>query len=356
MKALVLGGYGVFGTIVSRELALRGVAVTVAGRAGARAQALASALGPSHSAAALDADDDAACRSALRGHDVCVSCAGPFMPVRTGRLLEACLDAGCHYADIAEDRASIDTVLRYGPRFAAAGRHALYGCSSLPGLSVPLALAARERGPAGPAERARITLFIGNDNAKGVASVAALSRQLGRPIAAPQGTLRGFRGCARVTLPAPIGRRRACDFDGPEHDLLPPRLALAHVEVKVAFELPLASRILGLMALLGVRPGERGARALARLGNALRGVGTSAGAVMAELWWPEGERRGAALVAARDGQRMAALPCALAVAALSGLHQGGGALLPHELLGRDGLISALAAAGYPMEPSMEDPP
>ena len=45
--------------------------------------------------------------------------------------------------------------------------------------------------------RARATLFIGNDNVKGGAAVASLLRQLGRPIAAPQGTLRAGGGCAR---------------------------------------------------------------------------------------------------------------------------------------------------------------
>ena len=341
----MLGGYGVFGSIVSRELAQRGVAVTVAGRDGARAEALAAALGPGHGALAVDLRDAAACRRALDGHDAAVSCAGPFAADTTRVLLEACLDARCHYVDIADERDSLRVVREYGARFAARGRCAVRGASSLPGLSTALALAVAGDADA-PPQRARVTLFIGNDNAKGQAAIASLLRQLGQPIAAPQGTLRAGGGCARVRLPAPLGRRTACDFDGPEHDVLPELLRVLHVEVKVAFELPLATRALGLLGRLRLGAGARTARWLSRLGNVTRRFGTSAGAVMVELWWADGRSRRAALVAERDGQRMAALPCVLAVEALARGAGAVGALLPHELLGVDGLVTGLTREGF----------
>ena len=45
---IVFGGYGVFGTLVCRELARLGATVTVAGRDARRAAALARDLGPNH--------------------------------------------------------------------------------------------------------------------------------------------------------------------------------------------------------------------------------------------------------------------------------------------------------------------
>lgn len=343
MNVLVLGGYGVFGSIVSRELAARGHTVTVAGRDGARAHALAARLVNAR-AAALDQRDAAALRSALDHHDALASCAGPFTAETTRAVVSACLDAGCHYADIADERDSLRVVGEHGPRFAERGLAALRGCSSLPGLSAALALLAAG-GAGAPPQRARVTLFIGNDNAKGAAAIASLLRQAGRPIAAPQGTLRAGEGCVRVPLPPPIGPRTACDLDGPEHDVLPELIGAQHVEAKVAFELGFASRA---MALLGrIAKGERTARWLSRIGGLTRAFGTSAGAVMAELWWPDGRARGAALVAARDGQRMAALPCVLALDALArGAAGGRGALLPHELLGPQPLLAALQAEGF----------
>jgi hypothetical protein len=310
---------------------------------------MAAELGPPHAGRAVDVRDAAVLREALSGQQVAVACAGPFTAEATALLLQACLDLGCHYADIAEERASLETVRAFGPRLADRGLCALYGCSSLPGLSVPLALEARRAGPAAAPGRARVTLFIGNDNAKGPAAVASLLAQMGRPIAAGVGrvgTVRGLGGCARVPLPPPIGPRTAGDFDGPEHDVLPRLIGVASVEVKVAFELPLANRALSLLASLGLKAGARGARWLARLGNLTRWSGTSAGAVMAELFWDTGQCCSAALVAERDGQRMAGLPCALAVSALAGGRAAAGARLPHELLGGPKLLEGLAREGF----------
>jgi hypothetical protein len=346
VRALVLGGYGVFGSLVAGALAGRGHAVTVAGRDGARARARAALLGPAHSALALDARDGGALRAALATHDVLSCCAGPFTPDGTRLLLEACLDAGRHYADIAEDRASLAVARAMGPRFAARGLAALIGCSSLPGVSAALALQARGRGPAEAPHFARVTLFIGNDNAKGEAAAASFLRQMGRPIAAPQGPLRALRNCARVEFPAPIGARVASDFDGPEHDVLPQLLGVAAVETKVAFELPGTNRMLALAAALGLRAGGTSARWLVKLGNLTRGWGTSGGGVMAELAWADGTRRLSALVSARDGQRLAALPCALAIDALAARPGSAGAFLPHETLGVDGLLRGLEAEGF----------
>ena len=325
MRALVLGGYGVFGTLLARALSRRGHAVTVGGR------------------------DGAAVRRALETHDVLACCAGPFTPEGTRLLLDACLDAGRHYADIADDRASLALARAAAPRFAARGLSALIGCSSLPGVSVALALRARARGPAHAPRSARVTLYIGNDNKKGVGAAASFLRQMGRPVAAPQGRLRALRGCARVSFPPPIGPRVASDFDGYEHDLLPPLLGVAHVESKVAFELVGTNRLLALAAALGLRAGAGSARVMVRLGNLTRGWGNPGGGVMAEIAWDDGATRRAALVGDRDGQLMAALPCALAIDALAARPGTGGTFLPHDVLGVDGMLDALVAEGFVLQ-------
>jgi hypothetical protein len=91
------------------------------------------------------------------------------------------------------------------------------------------------------------------------------------------------------------------------------------------------------------------ARLLIALGSPTRILGHSGGAVLAELTWPDGSARRAALVCAEDGQRMAALPCALAAAALASGHRVRlGAATAYELLGYRELLQAMAASGYPI--------
>lgn len=346
---VVFGGYGTFGTHVCRDLAARGVPLTVAGRDGTRAKAFAATLGSGSRGLAADATDPASCRVALAGHGVAVSCAGPFD--RLGAtLLDACLAAGCHYADIADDRGHAALVRSHGGRFRDLGLAAVYGCSSLPGISGALALLAREGVPS--VERARVTLFIGNKNPKGQAAVRSLLAGLGRPIAAPQGCLRGFRGREVVLLPPPFGRRGVFDFDSPEYDLFPPLLGARSVSVKVGFELRAATYLFAWLALLGLRYGERTAQLLELPGRLLGRLGSSGGAVMAELFLPGGTARRATLLARRDGQRMAALPCALVAQALSaGEVPARGAVSAYEFLGAARLVEALVAEGFELHTS-----
>jgi hypothetical protein len=342
--AIVFGGYGTFGTLVARELARQGIAVTVAGRDRSRAEALARSLGSAHSGLAADVMRPESCRAALYRHRVAVNCAGPFGPF-DATLLEACLEAGCHYVDIADDRAYAALVRDHGERFRQRGLAAVYGCSSLPGISGALALEALANASSAP-ERARITLFIGN-NPKGRAAIRSLVRGLGKPIRAPQGIIKGFRDRELAPLPKPFGPRAVFNFDSPEYDLLPPLLGVRSVVVKVGFELSPVDNAFALLAALGADYGDGTADLLEWLGRCCRRGGTSGGAVMAELFWRDGSSRRAALCARQGGQLMAALPCALAAQALmQSSSPARGALTAYELLGPAALLDRLGAAGF----------
>lgn len=349
MSILVLGGYGVFGSLVCRELVRLGSVVTVAGRDHEKAAALARELGSSHRALALDVRDARSCLTGLRDHAVAVHCAGPF-DARMPAVLDACMAAGCHLVDIADDRSWTALVRSRDEALRGASLAAAYGCSSLPGLSGALAVLARANAVA-PPERARVTLFIGNDNRKGDAAIRSAVRVLGRPILAPQGELHGFGEREIVDLPSPFGRRTVGSFDSPEYDLFPGLLGVREVAVKVGFESRAANAAFGALARLGSRLGDRTAAVFAWLGRLSRG-GSSGGVVLVELFWSDGTRRRAALHATSGGQRMAALPCALAARALeTGAATARGAVTAYELLGAEHLVSQVASAGYALERS-----
>jgi NAD(P)-dependent dehydrogenase (short-subunit alcohol dehydrogenase family) len=357
--AVVFGGYGVFGAHVARELARRGVTVTVAGRDRDRAEAFARELGRDHRGIAADVTDRDSCRAALQGHTVAVNCAGPFDRLGPA-LLDACLDTGCHYVDIADDRGYVAMVRGYDDRFRQRGLTAVYGCSSLPGISGALGLLAvgeeqrtKDKGPGTSPVRARVTLFIGNDNPKGSAAIRSAVGALGRPIRAPQGTVRGFGDPEVVPLPQPFGPRRVYNFDGPEYDLFPDLLGVWSVAVKLGFELRGVTAVFALLARLGSGYGDRTAAALEHLGRLCRGLGSSGAAIRTDVFYPDGSTRHATLLARRDGQRMAALPCALAADSLC---RGGanrrGALTVYELLGAAELLRLLTAEGFELSCSV----
>jgi hypothetical protein len=285
------------------------------------------------------------CWAALKGHSVAVNCAGPFH--RQGAaLLKTCLQAGCHYADICDDRGYTALVRSFGEEFAKRGLVAVFGCSSLPGISGALAMQAREGSTAG-VERVRVTLFIGNKNPKGPAAVRSLLAGLGKPITAPQGTVFGMRDGEAVLLPAPFGRRSVFNFNSPEYDLFPSLLGARAVSVKVGFELRSATHLFALLARLGSGYGSATARLLELSGRPLGWLGCSGGAVMSELFFSNGSVRRAALAGRRAGQRMAAWPCALVARALSEEPTPArGAAPAYEFLGPRVLLEKLIEAGF----------
>jgi hypothetical protein len=341
---VVFGGYGIFGGHVARALVAAGLPVRIAGRDAERAARFAAGLGPGHEGMAADAGDPAACARALSGARVAVHCAGPFSTIGLA-LPEACLAAGIHHVDIADDRGWFRRLATFDGRFRERGLAAVAGCSSLPGISGALARLAARQLPS--VERARVTLFIGNRNPKGEAAVRAAAGQLGRPILAPQGGLRGFHGREVVALPPPFGRRAVYDWDSPELDLLPDLLGARSVRVKVGFEARLATLAFAGLARLGPRLGAGLLTGAIPLARRLSFFGHSGGVVKVELWAPGGTRAAVSLGAADHGQRMAALPAAFVAREL---HKGGtgtrGFATAYETLGVDGLVERLAAEGY----------
>jgi saccharopine dehydrogenase-like NADP-dependent oxidoreductase len=344
MTVALFGGYGTFGAQVALALAATGLPLRILGRDGERARSFAASLGEGHEGAAADANDAASYTQALAGARVAVSCAGPFHAMSLA-LPEACLAAGVHYVDIADDRAWLSRLRGFDGRFRAAGLAAVPGASSLPGISGALTLAAAQRLPA--VERARVTLFIGNRNPKGSAAVTAASAQLGRRFAAPQGTLRGFTGREVVRLPPPFGTRGVYDFESPDLDLLPALTGAREVRVKVGFESRLATAAFAGLARLGPQLGSRLARSLSPFAGFLSWFGHSGGAVQVELFAPDGCRAAASIAGERDGQRMAALPAAFVAEGLcGGSLTARGVLTAYELFGAPALLERLSAAGY----------
>jgi hypothetical protein len=196
-------------------------------------------------------------------------------------------------------------------------------------------------------ERARITLFIGNRNPKGEAAVRSAAAQLGKIFPAPQGILRGLAGREIVDLPPPFGARAVHDWESPELDLFPALLGARSVRVKVGFEARLATLSFAGLARLGPRLGRMLLAGMTPLARPLSSFGHSGGYVQVELWAPGGARAMAALGAASDAQRMAALPAAFVARDLySGSSSRRGFATAYEILGADALIERLTAAGY----------
>jgi hypothetical protein len=345
-RAVVSGGYGVFGSLVARGLHEGGLGVVIAGRDELRAKAWASALGGTGGligAVRADVTNVDSCVAALAGATVAVNCSGPFRAQST-QLLEACLAANVHYVDIADDRAWAKRVYDFDERFREKGLTLAWGCSSFPGISGALASALHE-GSTVPPQRVRCSLFIGNRNPKGYAAIRSAVGMIGAPIEAPQGTIKGWSELERVELPRPFGPRRLLNADAPDYDVMPKLLGTKHVKVKAGFELRVSNLLFRCMAACGPIWGGLAARFLWLAGKPLGWMGRSGGAILVELEYGDHTRRGYAS-GPEGAQKLAAWPAVLVTRALCAGEMPRGCLTAFEALRSRKLLAGLQDAGF----------
>lgn len=108
---MIYGAYGYTGELIAREAAGRGMTPVLAGRDGARVEALANELGFEPRAFALD--DAETIAASLNGIDVLLNCAGPFSAT-AAQTMDACVAAGTHYLDITGEISVFETAFERG--------------------------------------------------------------------------------------------------------------------------------------------------------------------------------------------------------------------------------------------------
>ncbi|HEY6942090.1 saccharopine dehydrogenase family protein, partial [Dokdonella sp.] len=186
-RIVVLGGYGLFGARIVRALAGDGdLELVIAGRDAAKARGLGAELARSGaragiSAVALDIEAaDVGDRLAALAPALVVHTAGPFQR-RDYAVARIALALGAHYVDLADAR---DFVAGFGaldPEARAAGRWAVSGTSSVPGLSG--AVVAALAGRFGRLDTVVTAISPGNRTPRGLATTRAILGYIGRPYA-----------------------------------------------------------------------------------------------------------------------------------------------------------------------------
>jgi hypothetical protein len=276
--------------------------IVVAGSGGVFGTHLLAALGDAYDVVAttratLDLGDVDAVARAARGAFVFACAAGPFQQLDRA-IVRAVVNEGAHWLDIADDERwffdllddrELDVLAR------ARGVVVMPGLSTLPAISCALVRRIL------PAERVRITLFIGADNAKGAAAIAS--------------------GAALHT---------------PDRELLRRELGV-ETEVRTRFEVPGAALALRALRILPLRARLRIARVLARLmprfgstggfvevrrlgsgGSGHRDLRESPVAEAATAPQVRGSRAPQERVVLRGAQNMAVLPLVFALEHLEG--------------------------------------
>ena len=136
MKVMVLGGAGMVGRVVVRDLGRSGsvdrIGVGDFDLDGAQAQA--AAAGARATAVQVDITRPDQLAAALAGYDVVVNTVGPFYR-NASRVLDACLSVRAHYVDVCDDYDAAELLLGFDARCQQAGITAITASGASPGIT-----------------------------------------------------------------------------------------------------------------------------------------------------------------------------------------------------------------------------
>lgn len=294
-RVVVIGAMGVFGRLLSAELEARGdIDVVRAARHGAPLT--------------VDVNDVPSVRRAADGAFAVACAAGPFQAFDRAAVRSA-VESGAHWLDISDDPGWFFGLLDDKDLDREAKKRGVVvapGLSTLPAISGALVRRVLSR-HAGDNLHAKFTLWIGNRNSKGAASIASALASDGRGLITPDAEL--LRRELGITATA-----------------------------AVEFQMPgatAAMRVLG-----GIRSPESRAR-IGRIVSALSAplsrLGTDRAVLRVEIGEERDEVRG-------RGQRLAILPLAYVFdRLLAGAVTGRGCLSPAQVVDSENLLKFVEA-------------
>jgi hypothetical protein len=258
-KILVLGGYGNFGKRIAAGLSdCDGVTVCIAGRNYAKAQTLADQLNsqsPSSSYAPIALDifaSEFADELQRLAPDLVIHTSGPFQG-QDHRVPAACIDAGAHYIDLADDRRFVCDIHTLDAPARANDCLLVSGASSVPGLSS--VVVDHYRGQFDFIDRIDMAIAPGNKAERGEATVRGILSYTGHPfsvMAAGQFVdAYGWMSSRQLDFGGVIGWRWLANVDVPDLELFPERYEdVKTVRFQAGLELPILHFGMGFMAWL----------------------------------------------------------------------------------------------------------
>ena len=228
---LVLGGYGYFGTIISRLLARHSdLRVLIGGRNLQRAHQCAEALGKSTvSGVQIDYTSSNFVHELLQLKvDTVIHTAGPFQG-QNYSVAQHCIKARCHYIDIADSRAFVSGIYQLDKYALAKNVLVASGASSVPSLAA--AVVDHFLPEFSRLDEIRHGISAGSKT-PGLATIQGVLGYCGQPFRRYENgnwrIVHGWQGLHKRHFPSPIGKQWMGNCDVPDLELFPHRYPSVH--------------------------------------------------------------------------------------------------------------------------------
>ena len=229
-RALVIGGYGNFGSFISRSLAKHdNIALVIAGRSLDKAKALAQEINGEEinadlvkaEAAAIDIYSDFAARLEDIKPDIVIHTSGPFQS-QGYDVAEACIKCGAHYIDLADGREFVAGIDRLDQKAKQADTLVVSGASSVPCLTS--ALVEHYKDSFKTLTRLDYGITTAQKTTRGLATTAAILGYTGQPfktlIDGEERNVYGWQSL-RSRKYSELGRRPLGNCNIPDLELFP---------------------------------------------------------------------------------------------------------------------------------------
>ncbi|MEM7571113.1 MAG: saccharopine dehydrogenase NADP-binding domain-containing protein [Pseudomonadota bacterium] len=221
-RILILGGYGTFGSNISRALAEDpAIELIIAGRSEKKAKAFAQPLGAR--GIQFDIFDDVDAQLSVIRPDLIIHTVGPFQS-QDYQVARAAIASGSHYLDLADARGFVAGIDALDAEAKTAGVSVITGASSVPCLTAAVLDAHLPH--FSKLESVHYGISAAQQTSRGVATTAAILTYVGKPFKALEEgetkTVYGWQGFHSVDYPE-LGSRYFGDCDVPDLALFPRR-------------------------------------------------------------------------------------------------------------------------------------
>lgn len=249
-RILVIGGYGNFGSYISKRLAAQsGITLIIAGRDGVKAETFAKMIGAEW--AQLDISKNVDDHFEKLKPDIVIHTSGPFQGQGYDVAL-TCIKHKCHYIDLADGREFVAGISGLDQAAKDAGVVVVSGASSVPSLTS--AIIDRYISEFQNLDQVTYGIATGQRTSRGLATTKAVLSYAGKPFQTMiDGAMKTVYGWQSIHLRnfGELGWRFLGNCDVPDLSLFPVRYpTIKTIRFYAGLELPFMHITLWLMTWL----------------------------------------------------------------------------------------------------------
>lgn len=225
-RALVIGGYGNFGSYIAKELSTEtNIQLIIAGRSKQKADAFKATLSAANEVETTSLDIKKDFHNQLENlqADIVIHTSGPFQG-QSHQVAEACVKHGCHYIDLADAREYVCGISILNEQALNKGLLLVSGASSIPGLSS--AIIDHYLNNFSSLDKVEYGISTAQSTNRGTATTAAILTYTGKPFKAlthgKMQTIYGWQSLHKRYFTG-LGKRFQGNCDVPDLSLFPNR-------------------------------------------------------------------------------------------------------------------------------------